>query len=168
MLSPHLIRQIEQHAEQLAIGVVDELLHNPRTMSFRRIPRDEVLGHVREFYAHLGDWLAGRTDTDIDQAFGLRGRDRYLEGIPLEEMVWALVLVKRQLRHHTHQVSGLTSAAEIHSEMEVDAMVGAFFDKVIYSMVRGYERSRQEGEQPHRPPLSVLGDAKPGNIGWIP
>ena len=168
MLSPHLIRQIEQHAEKLAVGLADELLHNPRTTSLRRIPRDGLIGNVREFYVHLGDWLAGRTDADVEHAFGSRGRDRYLEGIPLDEMVWTMILIKRQLRQHTHQVSGLTSAAEIHSEMEVDAMIGAFFDKVIYAMVRGYEGARQNGEHPHRQAISVLGDTKPGNVGWIP
>ena len=168
MLSPHLIRQIEQHAERLAIGLADELLHNPRTTSLRDIPRDELLGHIREFYAHLGDWLAGRTEADVELAFGLRGRDRFLEGIPLDEMVWTLVLIKRQLRDHTRQVSGLSSAAEIHSEMEVDAMIGTFFDKVLYAMVRGYEDARRAGEHPHQRAASLLGDARPGNIGWIP
>jgi hypothetical protein len=135
----------------------------------QKIPREELLGHVRESYSHLGDWLAGRPDADVEQYFGARGRDRYLEGIPVDEMVWTMVLAKRQLREHTHQVSGLTSAAEIHAEMEIDAMIGSFFDKVIYSMVRGYEQSRRNGEVPHRRPApSVLGDAKPGNIGWIP
>lgn len=168
MLSPHLIRQIEQHADRLSVEIVDELLHNPRTPSFKRLEREKLIAHMRDTYGHVGDWLAGRTDAEIEAIFAPRGRDRFLDGIPIDEMVMSLILVKRQLRRHTHQVSGLTSAAEIHSEMEVDGMVGTFFDKVLYAMVRGWETARREGEHPVHHGTSVLGEMKPGNVGWIP
>jgi hypothetical protein len=168
MLSPHLIRHIERHAERLAIEIVDEVLHNPRTPSFRQLGREALIVHVHDTYSHVGDWLAGRTDAEIEAIFAPRGRDRFLEGIPIDELVMSLILVKRQLRRHTHQVSGLTSAAEIHSEMEVDGMVGTFFDKVLYAMVRGWEAARRDAERPSPRGTPVLGQMKPGNIGWIP
>jgi hypothetical protein len=169
MLSPHLVRHIEQHAEKLASEIVDELLRHPRTTSLRQVDREELLHHTRAVYERLGDWVAGRTEAEVEATFGARGRDRFLEGVPIEEMVFALVLMKRQLRHHTKQVSSLVSAAEIHAEMEVDAMVGTFFDRVLYAMVCGYEAGRHEAQHPkHRPTSTALGDMKPKNVGWIP
>jgi hypothetical protein len=169
MLSPHLVRQIEQRADKLSVEIVDEVLHDPHTPSFKRLSREELLENSHEFFQHLGDWLAGRTEAEVERTFGPRGRDRFLEGIPIDEVVYSLILVKRLLRRHTKQVSGLSSAAEIHSEMEVDAMVGSFFDRVLYAFVRGWEQARHDGEHPRRQPTSTaLGEMKPGNIGWIP
>lgn len=168
MLSPHLIRQVEQHADKLAESLVDELLQHPHTTAFRRLARAELIAHTQAFYAQIGDWIAGRSDAEVAAKFGPRGRDRFAEGIPLEEMVLSLILVKRHLRRHTHQVSGLTSAAEIHGEMEVDATVGAFYDKVLYAMVAGYEAARREAAHPQPKGSSLLGEMKPGNIGWVP
>lgn len=168
MLSPHLIRQVEQHADKLAEGLVDELLQHSHTTAYRRLARAELLAHSRDLYAQLGDWLAGRSHAEVDARFGPRGRDRFVEGVPLEEVVLALILSKRQLRRHTKEVSGLSNAAEIHAEMEVDAMVGAYYDKVLYAMVRGYEEARREAARPPRAGKPVLGEMKPGNIGWVP
>jgi hypothetical protein len=168
MLSPHLIRQVEQHADRLAESLVDELLQHPHTTHYRRLARPELLAHSRELHGQLGEWLAGRSNAEIDAKFGPRGRDRFVEGVPLEEVVLALILAKRQLRRHTKEGSGLATAAEIHAEMEVDAMVGAFYDKVLYAMVRGYEEARREAAHPPRPGRPMLGEMKPGNIGWVP
>lgn len=168
MLSPHLIRQVEQHAEHLAEALVEELLQHPHTTAYRRLARAELLAHSRELHAQLGDWLAGRSHAEVDARFGPRGRDRFVEGVPLEEMVLSLILAKRHLRRHTRQASGLGTAAEIHAEMEVDHTIGAFYDKVLYAMVRGYEAARHDAAHPQREARPVLGEMKPGNIGWVP
>lgn len=169
MLSLHLVRHIEQRADKLAGELVDELLRHPRTTSLRQVDREELLQHTRAVYQQLGDWVAGRTEAEVEATFAPRGRDRFLEGVPIEEMVFSLILIKRQLRHHTKQVSSLSSAAEIHSEMEVDAMIGTFFDRALYAMVKGYEAGRQEAAHPTRHSTSsALGEMKPGNIGWVP
>ena len=169
MLSPHLVRHIEQQAEKLAGEMLDEVLRHPRTTSFRQLDREELLQHTRAIYEHLGQWLAGRTEAEVEATFAPRGRDRFVEFVPIEEMVFSLILVKRQLRHRIRQVSQLGSAAEIHSEMEVDGIIGTFFDRVIYAMVCGYEAGRREAQHPkHQPVSSALGEMKPGNIGWVP
>jgi hypothetical protein len=168
MLSPHLIRQVEQHADKLAESLVDELLQHPHAASFRRVARAELVAHAQAFYSQLGDWIAGKSDAEVAARFGPPGGDRFAEGVPLEQVVLMLILVKRHLRRHTHQVSALGTAAEIHAEMEVDAAIGAFFDKVLYAMVAGYEAARREAAHPRRHGTPVLGEMKPGNIGWVP
>ncbi len=168
MLSPHLIRQVEQHAEKLAEGLVEELLQHPGTTAYRRLARAELLAHSRDLYERLGDWLAGRSHAEVDARFGPRGGDRFAEDVPIEEVVLALILSKRHLRQHIKQASALGSAAEIHAEMEVDQMVGAFYDKVTYAMVRGYEAARRDAAQPRKHGTPLLGAMKPGNIGWVP
>ncbi len=168
MLSPHLIRQVEQHGEKLAASLVEELLQHPGTTSYRTIARDELLAHSRDLYERLGDWLAGRSHAEIDARFGPRGASRFAESVPVEEVVLALIISKRRLRRHTKEVSALSNAAEIHAEMEVDQMVGAFYDKVTYAMVRGYEAARREAAHPQKHGTPLLGAMKPGDIGWVP
>jgi hypothetical protein len=168
MLSPHLIRQVEQHAEKLAEGLVEELLQHPGTTAYRRLARVELLAHSRDLYERLGDSLAGRSHEEVDAHFGPRGADRFAENVPIEEVVLALILSKRRLRQHIKQASALTTAAEIHAEMQLDGMLGAFYDKVTYAMVRGYEAARRDAAHPAKHGTPLLGAMKPGNIGWVP
>ena len=168
MLSPHLIRQVEQHPEKLPQGLAEGLLQHPGTTAYPHPAPAQLLPPARDLYERLGDWLAGRSHAEVDARFGPRGADRFAEGVPIEEVVLALILSKRHLRHHMKQASALASAAEIHAEMEVDKMVSAFYDKVPYAMVRGYEAARRDAAQPRKHGTPLLGAMKPGNIGWVP
>lgn len=166
MLSPHLILQVEQHAEALAAALADELGRDPRTPAYRHVARAELIAHVQDTYAHLGDWLAGRTDGEVEARFGPQGRDRFNEGVPLEQMVWAIVLARRQLHAYLRQTTEVSSAAEMHSVTQVEELASRFFDRVLFAQVSGYEAARREG--PHRQTSRVLGAMQPGNIGWVP
>ena len=169
MLSPHLVRQVEQHADRLADELVEELLRNSRTPTFRRLDREALHDQLSAVYQHLGQWLGSRSEADVHTTFVARGRDRYEEHVPLEELVYMLILVKRQLRERTRQVSGLSSAAEIHSDMEIDGMIGTFFDRVLYAMVSGYEEARRDAGHPHQVrETTLLGEGKPSHLTWVP
>lgn len=169
MLSPHLVRQIAQHADRLAASLVERLRNDPHTPSYRNLSPDELRQHAEQIFLGIGDWLAGRSEQDFLARFGPVGEDRYLERVPIHEMVYAVILTKRLLREHTHQASAASSAVEIHNEKQLDAMIGGFFDQMLYALVKGYEGARARAALA-RPAVDVpgLGDIKPGQLGWVP
>lgn len=167
MLSPHLVRQVELQAERIATELAERLHVDPHTPSYRRFPRETVAHYALAVYERLGAWLTGRSEQELESLFAPIGEDRYHEQVPLHELVYALILAKRQLRSHTHQVSSLSSASEIHSEMEFDAMIGRFFDKVIYAMVQGYEAARARASR-DRPSPHAPGEPQKTHMGWVP
>jgi hypothetical protein len=139
VLSARLVRLIEQHAEDLTRGVMRDLASNPRTAAYHRLAADELQRRVYDVYHNLGRWLGERTEEHIEAAYGDLGRRRRAEGIPLSEVVYALVLVKEHLREYVRAVGFVDSSVELYLEEELHHLVGHFFDKAIYHTVKGYE-----------------------------
>lgn len=138
MLSQRLVSLIEAHADEMARQVVSEALTNPRTPHVRRFPPEEMQRRAYDVYHNLGRWLGQQAETAIDETYSRLGRLRANEGIPLEEVVYAQLLIKHHLRHFVRG-SGLgDSALDLYQEEELHLLVEQFFDRAIYYTVKGY------------------------------
>ena len=139
MLSARLIKLIEEHAEDLTREVLRDLAGNARTPSYNSLPADEMHRRVYDVYHNLGRWLGDKTEEHLESTFGGLGRRRHAEGVPLSEVVYALVLIKDHLRGYIRAVGLVDSAVELYLEEELHLQIGNFFDNAIYHMVKGYE-----------------------------
>ena len=71
------------------------------------------------------------------------GKKRLAEGIPLNEIVYSLGMIKVHLLEYV-QFSGMAdSAVELHGDRELQRLVGRFFDKAVYYTVEGYEKGAE-------------------------
>ena len=78
------------------------------------------------------------------------GRARFRDGVPVSELVYALVITKHHLRRYIRD-HGLVDfvgdriaaqellPVELHSIQELNYQVGEFFDRALYHLARGYE-----------------------------
>jgi hypothetical protein len=139
MFSVRLVRLIEDHAEELTHGLLDDLAANARTPAYHRIPRDELHHRVYDVYRNLGEWLAHTTDESVEAIYSELGKRRHGEEVPLSEVVCALTLAKYHLREFIRMRGLIDSAVELYQEQEFQRLVGRFFDRAIYYTVRGYE-----------------------------
>ena len=132
---------IEDHADELFRGLLDDLQSNPRTPSYHRINREDLRARLHDVYRHLGGWLSDATEERVETVYGELGRKRHAEGIPLSEVVFALTLAKYHLRDFIRTRGLVDSAVELYQEQELQRLVGRFFDRAVYHTVRGYERA---------------------------
>ena len=139
MLSARLIKLIEEHAEDLTREVLRDLAGNARTPSYNSLPADEMHRRVYDVYHNLGRWLGDKTEEHLESTFGGLGRRRHAEGVPLSEVVYALVLIKDHLRGYIRAVGLVDSAVELYLEEELHLQIGNFFDNAMYQTVKGYE-----------------------------
>jgi hypothetical protein len=141
MLSAHLIRTIEIHAEELTRGLLDDLARNPRTPAFHGLTREELHGRVYDVYHNLGRWLAEKDERHIEQVYGDLGRRRHHDHTPVSELLYAVILVKDHLRAYIRRIAAANSAVEMYQEAELNLLIGHFFDKALYHSVKGYEEA---------------------------
>jgi hypothetical protein len=141
MLSARLVHLIEDHAEELFRGLLDDLQSNPRTPAYHRLDREELRTRLYGVYRHLGRWLADTTEEHVESVYSELGRKRHAEGIPLSEVVYALTLAKYHLRDYIRTCGLMDSAVELYQEQELQRLVGRFFDRAVYHTVRGYEHA---------------------------
>ena len=139
MLSARLVKVIEEHAEELTRGVLSDLAGNARTPHYHNLPAPELHRRVYDVYHNLGRWLGDKTEEHLEATFGGLGRARRGEGVPLSEVVYALVLIKEHLREYIQAVGLVDSAVELYLEEELHLMIGHFFDRAVYHTVKGYE-----------------------------
>ncbi len=141
MLSMRLVQLIENHAEELTRGLLDDLKSNSRTPAYHSLPRQELRHRIYNVYRHLGRWLGEKTDEMIQATYSELGRRRCQEGIPANEVVYALILTKYHLRDYIRTSGLVDSAVDLYQEQQLQRSVGQFFDKAIYYTVRGYEQT---------------------------
>jgi hypothetical protein len=152
VLSARLIRVIEDHAEELTRGVLRDLASNPRTTAYHRLPPDELHRRVYDVYRNLGRWLGDKTEEHVESTYGGLGRRRFGEGVPLSEVVYALILTKEHLREYIRAVGLVDSAVDLYLEEELHLLIGHFFDNALYHTVRGYEAEARLRAASSRPP----------------
>ena len=150
MISAKLIELIEIQSDRITRDVTDDLGRNERTRAFRRVPRHELEARIAEILHHLGYWIGAPRAEDVELEFAEWGARRFGQGVPLSEIVYAVILLKHHLRRYIAD-NGLVDAAfprvesdyvlpmHLHSLQELNTRVGQFFDEALYQLARGYE-----------------------------
>jgi hypothetical protein len=154
MLAARLVRAIEDHAEDLTRGVLDDLGTNPRTPAYHALSRAELHDRVYDVYRNLGRWLDEDVEEAVAGSYGALGRERHAEGIPLEEVVYALILTKQHLRGYALRTGLVASVVDLYQEEDLHLRVDQFFDRAAYHTVKGY----QAAARARRDPVALAAD----------
>ena len=161
MLSANLIELIAIHSSRLTKDVAADLATNERTRGFRAVPMKELEPRIFELFHHLGSWIGDPKHGRVQEEFSGWGRRRFGQGIPLSEIVYAVILLKHHLRRYITD-HGLLEASfprvesdyvlpmHLHSLQELNARVGEFFDEALYHLTRGYEAEAGRAGAPAR------------------
>lgn len=139
LLAYRLVRLIETHSDRLSAGVFEKLQNCPKTSAFRNVPADEFKQRVYGIYHCLGDWLLGKTESEIEKRYTEIGRRRAEQGVPLSQVIWAINLAKQYLLEFLAEQVGSEKTAEILGELEVLQLLEQFFDRANYYAAIGYE-----------------------------
>jgi len=150
MFAPRLIQLIETHAHSLTTEVMDDILTNAHTTSFRNVPKAELELRIADLYQNLGKWIGDPSERSVRGEYEYWGRSRVRQGIPLSEVVYCVILAKKHLRRFIRE-HGLVEfrgdrvtpselvPVELYGIQELNYMVGDFFDKALYYLASGYE-----------------------------
>ena len=139
MLSVRLMQMIEDHAEELTQGLIRDLQSNPRTPHYHHLTGEELHFRTYAVYHNLGHWVSQKGEDQVEANYAALAARRYGEGVPLEEIVFALMSTKNHLYQFVRMTGLMDSAMELHQERELRRLVGYFFDKAIYYTVKAYQ-----------------------------
>ena len=150
MLGARLLLLIQSHAGPLTRETLQDLTTNDRTPSFRRLRQPELETRVALLFNNLAKWIGDPNDDAVRREYEEMGRTRFREGVPLSELVFAIILTKKHLRRYIRE-HGLVDFAgdrvtpdellplELHSIQELNYQVGEFFDRALFHLARGFE-----------------------------
>jgi len=150
MIAAKLIELIEIHAANLTSDVVRDLVTNEKTSQFRSVRPQDLEQRIFEIFHHLGNWLGDPHSQKVRGEFEDWGRRRFDQGIPLSQIVYAVIILKKHLARYIVE-NGLVTASfpriegdyvlpiHLNSLQELTTSVSQFFDEAIYQLACGYE-----------------------------
>jgi hypothetical protein len=139
---------IETHSDALAAGLLQRVQTSELTQGYRNVPPEELKQRVYEIYRHLGDWLLGKTEFDIEARYREIGVRRAQQRVPLSELTMTIILTKENLWEFLKKESVLDRPVEVFGELELLQLLEQFFDHAIYYAAVGYERAAATRETP--------------------
>ena len=144
MLAYRLVRLIETHSDKLADRLLLKIQSSDKTSLFHNVPREDFRTAVFEIYTHLGQWLLGKSEADIARRYTEIGKRRMFQGVPLSQLMWAIVLTRENLWEYLKQEETMERPAEIFGELEMLELLEQFFDRAMYWAAIGYEQEYEE------------------------
>ena len=161
MIAAKLIELIEIHADRLTADVTRDLVTNERTRGFRAVRPQDLEQRIFQIFHHLGNWIGEPRSRSVEAEFGDWGRRRFDQGIPLSEIVYAVIVLKQHMARYILD-NGLVDASfpridsdyvlpmHLNSLQELNTQVGQFFDEALYHLTCGYEDEAKRLERQRR------------------
>ena len=135
-----LLEFAERHADQIAREWWEHIRKNKRVPSYRSLPEKEAIMPAVSFYKNLkriynSDDLYGA----IEHYFVDYAATRHKEGIPLQEAIYALVMMRRHLWLYAEFQALFTSALDIYQSIESINRTVLITDYATYIIIREYK-----------------------------
>ena len=143
MLGTKLVGLIESNSNALSEGLAEKLRASSRTAEFRNVPQGELVKAAREVYSNLSDWLLFKTESDIELRYTTLGSRRAGQGIPLPQLVWAILMSKEHLLAFVQREGMVEGPLQVFGELELLQLLDQFFDRAVYFAVTGYSDGAQ-------------------------
>jgi hypothetical protein len=140
MLTYKLVRLIETHSDTLAAGLLAKVRNSLRLGEYGSVPPEELQQRVYEIYRHLGEWLLSRREIDLERRYIEIGARRAAQGVPLSQLIWAIILTKENLLDFLKGESAMERPPEVFGRLELLELLEQFFDRAIHYAAIGYEQ----------------------------
>jgi len=145
-----LVKLIESQADELTELMVRKVRESPRMAAYHRFGDQELGERARSVYANLGKWLEEASEGIVKEEYTRLGRVRCQERIPLSQVIWGLLLTRRNLWQFI-ELQGWNTVDDLQRTLELEILVVRFFDRAILHTAGGYE-SGDSGPEAHRHP----------------
>ena len=97
MVGNRLFQIVESHSQELSVNLARKLRTSERTPGYPALPEEDLVKLAMQVYENLTDWLLTKTISDIELQYSQLGERRATEGIPLSQLIWALLMSKEEL-----------------------------------------------------------------------
>lgn len=140
-LADRLIDLCERNAEKIAEQWYKALSTNPRTTSYRLMSKEGCLRHAISIFKNLGQmYFAENCDKAVSHILDVHGfvEDHFARAIPLDEIIYALILMRRHIWLHAESEALYNTSADMIQAVDSINRVLLVFDYATYNMAHKY------------------------------
>jgi len=148
MLSDRLTQLLEKQADRLTHSWLDMLKSNTNTESYHKLDDKHLIDRIHQVYQKLSLWLDWEvTSRDLARFFMMIGQERKQDEIPLSEVIYAIILARRNLQDHIAGESVIENSLDLQRLIEFNSRVNYFFDKAMFFVIKGHEGFAEKEEK---------------------
>jgi hypothetical protein len=129
----------ENNAEAIARQWVKNVQKNDMTPYYHGRPAEKLIPQAVRFYRNFRNiFTVAKPSEAADEFFSKYARDRFSDGVPLHEAIYALIIMRRQLWLFAEFQAVFTTAMEKHQAMESLNRTILVFDYAMYYITKQY------------------------------
>ena len=148
MFPNRLIHLIETHREDIATGAILRIRDDKDVPHMQKLSDLELVHWARGILVALTSWVLAGDDKRLLIPYNELGRVRFENSVPLYEVVRCLHILKCRVSGLIRDQAFAQNALELYAQEELEHHVGLFFDRLLYTIARGYEEARQRATVP--------------------
>lgn len=136
----------ETNAEVIAEKWVKAVQQNSMTPYYHDRPPDKLVPQAVRFYRNFRKiFTEPKPSVAAEEYFSKYALDRYSDGVPIHEAVYALILMRRQLWLYAEFQAVFTTAMEKHQAMDSLNRTILVFDYATYFITKAYNELAKQG-----------------------
>ena len=134
-----LIEITESHAQEISQQWCKTVRTNNRTPSYHLIPEEECVLQAVRFYKNLSRvYFSQKPSRDLYEYFTQYAEDRYSEGIPCPEAIYALSMMRRQMWLYADSQAAFLTPMDHLQAIEAINKTIRIFDLGIFFVAQKY------------------------------
>jgi hypothetical protein len=135
-----LLDLVELRAEEIAKAWWKNVRQNPRTPSYHPLTDREAVAQAVLFYRNLRRMYYSENPYEEEVPyFSQYAKDRYAEGIPLHEAIYAMVLMRRHMWLFAEYQDLFTSLLDMYGAIEVINRTVLITDYATFIIAQKYQ-----------------------------
>ena len=140
MITDRLLEMLNSRRAELTASWIKLLLENENTRWYRQVEPELLRERSKLIYDQLMAWLDWQISSrEVAKVFWQIGVERKVDGIPLSELHYSIILARRNLYINILEKLGETTEADMQDVIAFTSRITYFFDKVGYFTIKGYE-----------------------------
>jgi len=145
LLSDELVNAVQNNSEKIIDLWLNDITTNPSTKAYHNFNKEDLRYRAFFIIGQFESWLKGnRAESEFKSFYYSLGLQRRKEGIPLEELVSSLSLLKKHIWMFTYSFGVWEKAVDIYRMFELGERLVYFFDRAAYYLVMGYRENQKE------------------------
>jgi hypothetical protein len=130
----------EQHAEQMAKRWAKDVRSNTKTTYYQYLDEQKLISQSVRFYQHFSKmFVDDKLSEDILQYFKSYARESFAMKIPMDEAVYALILMRRNIWLYAEFQSIFSTGIDRRQAVDTLSRTILLFDYAAYDITKEYQ-----------------------------
>ncbi len=131
---------VDQHAEKMAERWAKDVRSNNKTKYYQQLDEQKIIFQCVRFYQYFSKmFLDDKLSEDILHFFKTYARESYALKIPLDEAVYALILMRRNIWLYVEFQSIFTTSIDQRQAVDTLSRTILLFDYAAYDITKEYQ-----------------------------